>query len=304
MKKIKTLLVIAGPTAIGKTSLAIYLAKHFDTEIISADSRQFYKEMSIGTAKPTENEMQGIIHHFIGHISIHQNYNAGKFETDVLNKLGDLFREKDIVIMCGGSGLFIDAVCNGFDEFDEIDPAIRKKLNAEFKEKGILWLQNQVKEKDPAYFNRADIHNPHRLLRALEVFIGTGKTFSSLKTGQKKERPFNIIKILLDTDRKIIYERINERTEIMMQQGWLQEANSLLPFRSLNALNTVGYKELFDHLEGKISFERCIELIKQNTRRYAKRQLTWFKKDEEYTSFEPGEEEKIKSFLEMVIPEL
>jgi tRNA dimethylallyltransferase len=303
-KKENTLIVIAGPTAIGKTALAVKLAQHYDTAIISADSRQFYREMSIGTARPTEEEMQGIPHHFVGHISVHEKYNAGKFEADVMQLLPALFEKNPLVFMCGGSGLFIDAVCNGFDAFEEIDPEIRKQLNAEFEAKGIKWLQDEVKEKDPAYFDRVDRNNPHRLLRALEVCVATGKTFSSFKTGQKKERPFNIIKILIEDEREKTYERINQRTEQMLQKGWLQEAEQLFPLRNLNALNTVGYKELFDFLGGKLSFEKAVELIKQNTRRYAKRQLTWFHNDSEYIIFKPGEEEKIKAFLNMVLPEL
>jgi tRNA dimethylallyltransferase len=294
----KFLVVIAGPTAIGKTALSIQVAKHFKTEIISADSRQFYREMKIGTAMPDENELKEIPHHFIGHLSITENYNAGKFENDALSKLEELFTTHSVVIMTGGSGLFIDAVCEGFDAFEDIPPGIRATLNETFAEKGLAWLQEEVKKYDPFYFSSADIKNPHRLLRALEVSIATGKPFSSFKSGAKKERPFKIIKILLDDEREKIYMRINERTEQMMKNGWLNEAMELYPMRNYNALNTVGYKELFSYFDGLFDLKRAVELIMQNTRRYAKRQLTWFRKDHRYKSFRPNEKEKIISFIE------
>lgn len=293
--------MIAGPTAIGKTALSILVAKHFDTEIISADSRQFYREMKIGTAMPSEEELNQVPHHFIGHLSVTENYNAGKFEFDVIQKLNELFETHNIVIMTGGSGLFIDAVCNGFDQFDDIAEEIRNRIRSEYTEKGLAWLQEEVKKLDPEYYSKADIQNPHRLLRALEVCISTGKPFSSFKSGTKKERPFTTIKILLDTDREEIYMRINDRTDKMMREGWLNEAQELFSLRRLNALNTVGYKELFSYINGDITLARAVELIKQNTRRYAKRQLTWFRNDDDYTAFTPDSKDKIIAFIEMIV---
>ncbi len=297
----KFLVVIAGPTAIGKTALSIELAQHYNTQIISADSRQFYKEMKIGTAVPADEELTIVPHHFIAHLSIKNEYNAGMYETDALKKIDELFREHDVVLLTGGSGLFIDAVCNGFDTFDEIPKEIREEINQLYEKKGLEWLQEEVKKCDPEYYSKADTKNPHRLIRALEVCRGTGKPYSSFKTGQKKERPFTTIKVLLNTERAIVYERINKRTDEMMKKGWLEEAKQLFPFRHLNALNTVGYKELFQHLEEKISLEKAVELIKQNTRRYAKRQLTWFRNDVEFTEFLPEDKDKIIAFIDFVI---
>jgi tRNA dimethylallyltransferase len=287
MKRSPLLAVIAGPTAVGKTSVAIELARRFDTEIISCDSRQFYREMRIGTAVPSTEELAQVPHHFMGHLSIHEPYDVSRFETDALNKLEELFKTHKVVIMTGGSGLYINAVCKGFDELPDRDPDLRKKLQALFDKEGIAGLQEKLKKLDPLYFEKVDKNNPNRLLRAIEVCMITGKPYSQLRKGRIKARPFRIVKIALNRDRQELFNRISERTEQMMAEGLLEEVKSLLPHRHENALNTVGYKELFEHLEGNISLEQAITNIKTNTRRYAKRQLTWFKKDPDYHWFHP-----------------
>ncbi|MCK6650234.1 MAG: tRNA (adenosine(37)-N6)-dimethylallyltransferase MiaA [Bacteroidia bacterium] len=304
MKHTPTLLVIAGPTAIGKTALSIQLAKHFNTSILSADSRQFFKEMSIGTAKPTQEEMQGITHYFIDSHSISEDFNVGKYETDAIQLLEKLFKEKDLVLLVGGSGLYVDAICNGLDELPEANENIRKQLEETYQTQGITALQEQLKELDPDYYAQVDLNNPQRLLRALEVCLSTGKPYSKQRTGVKKERNFKCIKIGLNTDREELYERINQRVDIMMQQGLLEEVKKLIHFKNKNALQTVGYKELFDHLEGEISLNEAIELIKQHTRNFAKRQLTWFRRDEQIRWFEPKQLDDIISYVETKIKEL
>ena len=294
---VKTLIVIAGPTAIGKTSLSIYLAKLFNCSILSADSRQFYKEMTIGTAKPSANEMEGIPHYFINSNSISEEYNVGKYETDAINLLDKLFTENNIQILVGGSGLYIDAVCKGFDELPEADIKVRNKINDLYKEDGIEGLQNLLKELDEVYYNKVDLQNPQRISRALEVCLTSGKTYSSLREGKIKKRNFNIVKIGLNTKRENLYERINIRVDEMMKHGFLDEVKQLKSYKHLNALQTVGYKELFDYLDGKMELDSAINLIKQNTRRYAKRQLTWFRRDEEIKWFEPGNETDILNYI-------
>jgi tRNA dimethylallyltransferase len=297
----KHLLIICGPTAVGKTALSAQLAKHYSTEVISADSRQLYKEMSIGTAKPTAQEMEGVPHHFIDCISIQQNYTAGDYEREVIKKLDELFVQHDLVVMCGGTGLYIDAVCKGFDEGIESNAAIKKQITEQYNLLGLDWLQNQVKEKDIDFYNKADIHNPQRLMRALEVCLVTGKPYSSLRKNNVAERNFNAIKVFINEDRDVLYEKINKRVDLMMQHGLLKEAESLYPYKNLNALNTVGYKELFDYFDNKTSLDKAVDLIKQHTRNYAKRQVTWFKNDEDCTTFAPNEIEKIKAFVEIVL---
>ena len=294
----KTLLVICGPTAIGKTSLAIDIAKHYQTEIISADSRQFYKEMNIGTAKPTPEQLDEVPHHFINNISIHtKNYSAGKYEFEVLEFLEKYFRDHDVAVMVGGSGLFINAVCSGFDKFEKEDDnqlyVTRKFLN----EKSLEWLQQEVERLDPEYYEKVDKKNPVRLKRALEIIYTTGKKYSEQRIGKKTERPFNIIKIGLSLPREILNERINKRVDDMMDQGLLEEVKQLYLHKKLHALETVGYTELFDFIEDKISLEDAVALIKQNTRNYAKRQMTWFKKDEGVHWFQPGQKNEIESYL-------
>lgn len=277
----KKLIVIAGPTAVGKTATAIRLAQQLKTEIISADSRQFYNEMSIGTAKPDAEELSQAKHHFINSHSITDNFTVGDFEKEALLLLDELFKTHDQLIMVGGSGLFIQAVTQGFDNLPAANPEIREKLNQEFAEKGIEHLQQKLKEADPDYYNKVDLNNPQRLIRALEVFQATGKSFSSYRKATVNTRPFESIKIVLDLPREELYDRINRRVDIMIEQGLVEEVHSLLPYRQLNALNTVGYSELFDYFDGKTDLPAAIDLIKQNTRHFAKRQLTWFRKDKE-----------------------
>ena len=280
------LITIIGPTAIGKTSLSIALAQHFGCEIISCDSRQFFKEMTIGTAVPNAEELAAANHHFIQNKSIFEDYTVGDFERDALAKLDELFTKNNVQIMVGGSGLYVDAALKGLDSFPEIDEAIRKKIRTNYEEKGIAFLQQQLQELDSNYFekltaeNPQTLENPHRMMRFVEVCVATGKPYSSFLKQQKKERNFTPIIIGLEAERSIMYDRINKRVDIMMQEGLLEEAKTLLPNKQLNALQTVGYRELFDYLEGTISLDFAVDEIKKNTRRFAKRQMTWFKRTE------------------------
>lgn len=275
----KELIVLVGPTAVGKTSEAIRLANFLKTDIISADSRQFYHELNIGVARPTTEELSLAKHHFVGHKSIQDSYNVGSYEKDALKKIEELFKKYDKLVLTGGSGMYIDVVCNGIDTLPDVDNEIREELNRIFKEKGILPLQEELKEKDPEYYSIVDTSNHIRLIRALEIIRQSGTTFSSLRTNTKQERPFKIKKFALQRDRKELIDRINLRVDIMINEGLIEEAREVYPFKGLSALNTVGYKELFNYFDGKISLERAIEDIKTNTRRYAKRQMTWFRKD-------------------------
>lgn len=274
-----TLLAIIGPTAIGKTSLSIQLAQHFNTEILSADSRQFFKEMCIGTAVPSEKELQAAPHHFIQHISIEETYSVGHYEREAVQKLEDLFISKEHLVLVGGSGLYVDAVLNGLDHFPEVKAGTREELQELMNKEGVLALQNLLKEKDPAYYNIVDTQNIQRVTRALEVCLSSGKSFSSFRNQPKPIRNFDSFKIGLTADREIIYNRINRRVDLMMEEGLLDEVEGLLSRKRLNALQTVGYRELFEYIEGKVSLEKAIENIKTNTRRFAKRQLTWYRKD-------------------------
>jgi len=286
----KFLISIIGPTAIGKTALSIKLAQHFNTEIISADSRQFYKEMQIGTAAPSKVELASAKHHFIHHKSIHDNYNVGAFEKDALNCLDELFKKQNVVIMVGGSGLYVDAVTKGLDDFPEVDTNIRKTLNEQLKNDGLITLQNQLKILDKKTFENIAIDNPHRVIRALEICIGTGKPYSSFLNKVKEKRNFKTIPIGLTAERDIIYNRINQRVDLMKEAGLLNEVEKLIEHKNLNALNTVGYKELFNHLNGEWTLDFAISEIKKNTRRFAKRQLTWFKRDNKTLWFDYAEE--------------
>lgn len=297
----KYLVVIAGPTGVGKTALAIQLAKHFDTKIISADSRQFYREMSIGTAKPSKSELKEAEHLFIDSLSIHDNYSIGDFEKDAIKSLNELFKEHQIVLLVGGSGLYINAVLYGVDEFESVSEATKEKVRKQYEEKGISWLQEQIQSLDSDYYTTVDINNPQRLQRALEVCLETGKPYSSFLNKNKKERNFETIKILINTDREKLYERINKRVDKMISDGLVEEAISLFPHKNLNALNTVGYKELFSHFEEEMDLPSAIELIKQKTRNYAKRQLTWFNNQDTYETFAPDDLEKIKAYIEIII---
>lgn len=293
----KTLIVIAGPTAIGKTSVAIKLAQHYNTEIISADSRQFYREMEIGTAKPSPDELNAAKHHFINSHSITDTFNVGDYEKKAIELIGLLFQTRDQLILAGGSGLFINAVLYGLDNLPTAAEGIRNTLNELFLHKGLQHLQEMLKEYDPLYYSEVDINNPHRIIRALEVCISAGKPFSEFRKKSITNRPFSFIKIGLNTNRAILYDNINTRVDKMMDSGLEEEAKRLLPYRNLNPLNTVGYSELFDYFDGKQSLQEAIEIIKQNTRRFAKRQLTWFNKSDDIKWFEPEEFDKIITYL-------
>lgn len=275
------LIVIAGPTASGKTALAIRLASHFDTEVISADSRQFYREIPLGTAAPTVAEMQEIPHHFVGNLSIHDDYNVSKFEMEVLNLLEVKFQEHEVMVMVGGSGLYLDAVCKGIDELPDPDPELRQLLNKKYEEEGLSGLCNWLEKLDPEYYKVVDKNNRMRLMRGIEVCLQTGKPFSQQRLNTDRDRPFDVIKIGVELPREILIERIHQRTDLMLHSGWIEEAKSVFPFRHLNALNTVGYKELFAYLAGEWKLEQAVEKIKTNTRRYAKRQMTWLRRDKE-----------------------
>ncbi|AVR43864.1 tRNA (adenosine(37)-N6)-dimethylallyltransferase MiaA [Christiangramia fulva] len=280
------LISILGPTAIGKTALSIELARHFKTDIISADSRQFFKEMHIGTAVPEPEELAAAPHHFIQHLSVEEDYSVGDFEREAIEKITDLFKKHRVVVMAGGSGLYIKAITEGLDDFPEVDPSIREKLNENLQKKGLDWLQKRLYILDPEYYKTADVQNPHRVIRALEICLATGKPFSSFLNKNRSEREFETIKIGLTAERSIIYDRINRRVDKMIENGLVEEARKLYPKRDLNALNTVGYKELFNYFDGIWTLETAISEIKKNTRRFAKRQLTWFRKDEEIHWFD------------------
>ncbi len=276
----KTLIVVVGPTAIGKTAMGIQLANHFKTEIISADSRQFFKEMAIGTAVPNSEELSAAKHHCIQHISIQQKYSVGDFEKEALSIAETIFNKNDFAIMVGGSGLYVDAVCNGLDVFPEVLPEVKTEVGLVFETKGLEALTAILKEKDPKYYDKVTLQNPQRVMRAVEVCLSSGKPFSSFLNKNKGKRPFNIIKIGLNADRQVIYDRINKRVDIMMENGLLAEAKKVYAQKHLNALNTVGYKELFKYMDGEWDLDFAVSEIKKNTRRFAKRQLTWYRKDE------------------------
>lgn len=302
--KAPLLICVIGPTAIGKTSMAIALAKGLNTEILSADSRQFYKEMSIGTAVPSEDELAVVPHHFIQNKSIFDDYSVGDFEKEALSFLNDMFFPQDSekaynsFVMVGGSGLYVDAIIKGLDYFPEIRPGIREDLNMLLKEKGIEYLQEKLEQADPDYYSKVDKENPHRLIRALEVFISSGKPYSSFLNQKSAKRNFNTILIGLKADREVIYDRINRRVDLMMESGLLEEAKTLHKYKNWNALQTVGYKEIFDFLEGKSSKEEAVEEIKKNTRRFAKRQLTWYRKNPDVNWFDyKTNPEEILSFI-------
>ncbi|TCP25944.1 tRNA dimethylallyltransferase [Tenacibaculum skagerrakense] len=298
-----TLITIVGPTAIGKTALSIQLAQHFNSDIISCDSRQFYKEMSIGTAVPEPDELAAAQHHFIQNRSVFEDYNVGIFEKDVLVKLEELFQQNPIQIMVGGSGLYVDAVIKGFDYFPDVDPKIRENLTDELNSNGIGSLQRKLKELDSTTYQTIAIDNPHRVIRALEICIGTGLPYSSFINKEKKQRTFKTIKAGLKADREIIYDRINRRVDIMLENGLLEEAKALYPHKDLNALQTVGYRELFEYFDGNWELDFAISEIKKNTRRFAKRQLTWFKRDESTLWFDFKEDiSTIIQKIELLLP--
>jgi tRNA dimethylallyltransferase len=292
-----TLIIIAGPTAVGKTDLCVQLAKEFNTEIVSADSRQFYRELSIGTAKPTEEEMQGVKHHFINSHSITEYFSVGDYERECLKVLEGIFTKKNTVILTGGSGLFIKVITDGIDEMPEAPLELREKLKLIFETKGLEPLAQQLQVLDPQYFSKVDKQNPQRVIRALEVCLSTGKPFSSFRTQQKVQRPFNILKIGLERPRGELYARIDARMDIMLATGLVAEAKGMIDFREHYALKTVGYKEIFECFDGDYDEKEMVRLLKQNSRRYAKRQLTWFKNQDEFQWFQASEYEGIKNFI-------
>lgn len=285
----KKVIIICGPTAVGKTAIAIHLARHFQTEIISADSRQCFRELNIGVARPSKQELESLTHHFIASHSIQENFTAADFEAYAIGKTTELFKRLDTIVMAGGTGLYIKAFCEGLDEIPEVDPAIREQIIISYEEKGLHWLQDEVRLKDPVYFATGEFRNPQRMMRALEVVIATGQSILSFRKREKAARDFNIIKIGLELPREELNNRINNRVDRMIEAGLLAEARQWLPYANLNALQTVGYTELFDYLHGKISFEEAVEQIKAHTRQYAKRQMTWFRRDEQINWFHPSD---------------
>ena len=297
----KYLIVIAGPTGIGKTDLSIEIAKKYNADILSCDSRQFFKEMSIGTAVPTKKELEEVKHHFIQNISIEQEYSVGKFEIDALKKINEIHKTNEVVVMVGGSGLYIDAVCRGLDHFPDVPNTLRDELNLKHEKQGIEVLKEQLDALDPEYYKEVDQANPHRIIRALEICIHTGKTFTSFRKQQQKARPFKTIKLILTRDREELYERINKRVDFMMAQGLLEEAQNLYKQKENNALQTVGYKELFAYFDGEWDLETAILEVKKNTRRYAKRQMTWFRRDSNSIFFNPSDTHQIFKYLETQI---
>ena len=293
----KYLITVIGPTAIGKTALAIEVAKHFKCEILSADSRQFFKEMAIGTAVPSQEELAAAKHHFIQNISIFDDYTVGDFERDAIAKLEELFKTNNFAVLVGGSGLYIDAVLKGFDDFPDVDPSVRQNLVASYEQDGIEYLQKELEKLDPVHYEKVAKENPQRLMRALEVCIGSGRPYSSFLNIKKNSRNFTPIVIGLEAQRDLMYERINKRVDIMIDNGLVEEAQALYPHKELNALQTVGYRELFSYFGGEISKDFAIEEIKKNTRRFAKRQLTWFRRDEEIKWFEPAQTTEIIAYI-------
>lgn len=296
----KKLIVLVGPTAVGKTEVSLRLAEHFKTEIISADSRQIYKELEIGTAKPTPDELSRVTHHFINTHTLEQAYDAGAYGREALALIHTLFKKHTALILCGGSGLYIKAVLEGFDEMPEIPIGIRDQIVAEYELKGLSWLQQTVKEIDPDYFEQVDINNPQRLVRALELFKASGQRVSQLRVKEKRSHDFQIIKIGLELDRDKLYTRIDTRMDAMIEKGLFNEAEHFFPNRNLNALQTVGYREIFDYIEGKFDKEEAIRLLKRNTRRYAKRQLTWFKKDSDVMWVQADQVDQIIAYLDNI----
>lgn len=293
----KTAIFIAGPTAVGKTDVAIQIAEWLQTEIISFDSRQFYKELKIGAAPPSPEELNRVRHHLVGHLSVKDDYSAGDFEKEALAKLNEIFEKHDTAVLVGGSGLYMRILTDGFDEMPHIPAEVREKLNTELTENGLETLAEELKQKDPKYFAQVDQQNPQRVIRALEVIRATGNTYTSYRQGVKTARPFNIIKIGLDLPREELYERINLRVDKMMEAGLEEEVKQLLPYRNQNSMQTVGYKELIRHFDGEIDLATAVEEIKKNSRRYAKRQLTWFRREKDIEWFSPFEVERIKTAL-------
>lgn len=293
-----TLVVIIGPTGIGKTELSIDIAQHFNTEIISCDSRQMYRELKIGTAAPDQKQLNTVKHHFVGNLSIHDYYNASEFETQTLALLSNLFQKKKHVVMTGGSGLYVNAVVNGIDDLPTIDISIREKLINRLEKEGIDSLKGELEKVDPAYYEIADLNNSKRILKALEIFQMTGKPYSTFRIATKKNRPFNIKQVGLTMDREKLYDRINLRVDLMLEAGLIEEAKQFHKYKDLNSLNTVGYKELFGYFDKKYDLEEAIRLIKRNSRRYAKRQYSWFHRDDTIKWFNREDKTGILEYLE------
>lgn len=297
MSSAKTLIVITGPTAVGKTALCLDIAQHFGIPVINADSRQIYKELKIGTASPTIEQMRRVPHYFVGSLSLHDYYSASLFEQQVLEILQREFEHSDYALLTGGSMMYIDAVCNGIDDIPTVDDATREALKARLSSEGLEPLVEELRRLDPEYYEIVDKQNPRRVVHGLEICLMTGKTYTSFRKREKKERPFRIVKIGLNRDREELYNRINQRVDQMMTDGLLDEAQRLYPMRHMNALNTVGYKEMFAYIDGTWTLEEAVERIKGNTRRYARKQLTWYKKDEQIRWFHPDEIEQIYSYI-------
>ena len=293
----KTLIVITGPTAVGKSQLCLDIARHFDIPIINADSRQIYKELSIGTAKPSAEDQQAVKHYFVSALSLQDYYSASLFESQVTDLLNTLFKTSDYALMAGGSMMYIDAVCDGIDDIPTIDDETRATMKQRLKDEGLQKLCEELQSLDPEYYEIVDRQNPKRVVHALEICTMTGQTYTSFRKREKKDRPFHIVKIGLNRDREELYNRINARVDEMMQKGLLEEAEALYPMRELNALNTVGYKELFEYFNGCWSLEEAVERIKGNTRRYARKQLTWYKKDPQIRWFHPDQKKEIIDYI-------
>ncbi|MBP1612666.1 MAG: tRNA isopentenyltransferase (miaA) [Bacteroidetes bacterium] len=293
----KTLVVLIGPTGVGKTELSLRLAEKFNTSIVSSDSRQLYADLKIGTAAPTPEQLKRIPHHFIGTLKLTDYYSAAQYEIEALALLESLFTEKDVVILTGGSMMYVDAICKGIDDIPTVDSDTRELMLSRYENEGLENLSNELKLLDPEYYKIVDIKNPKRVIHALEICYMTGKTYTSFRIREKKQRPFRILKIGLMRDREELYNRINQRVDIMMEEGLLEEAKSVYPYRQLNALNTVGYKELFNYLDGQWTLSFAIDKIKQNSRIYSRKQMTWFKRDEEIRWFHPQQEAEIVAYL-------
>lgn len=294
----KTCIVISGPTAAGKTMLSLQLAEYFNTDIISADSRQCFRELNIGVARPPASDLKRIKHYFISSHSIHEEMNAGIFEAYALQSVSEIFERRDVAVMAGGTGLYIKAFCTGMDDMPGVKDSVRQWVRQQYKEQGISWLQEMLHQHDPVFCDKGEMQNPHRMMRALEVVLSTGKSVLAMHSLPQKQRAFSIIHIGVELPRKEIYQNINQRVDDMMNDGLLEEATALYPCRELNALQTVGYTELFDYIEGKYTLQEAVDAIKKNTRHYAKRQLTWFKRDNSIHWFAPGEVKKIIDFIE------
>lgn len=294
----KTLIVLIGPTSVGKTDLSIKIAEKYGSPIISADSRQLYSDLKIGTAAPTEEYLKRVKHYFVGTLKLTDYYSAAQYESEVISLLEELFKRNNTILLTGGSMMYIDAICKGIDDIPTVDSEIRQMMMEKYEKEGLDRLCAELKLLDPEYYSTVDLKNPKRVIHALEICYMTGKTYTSFRTGNKKQRPFDIIKIGLCRDREELYERINKRVDIMIKEGLVDEVKSVYEYRNLNSLNTVGYKEIIQYLEGKCTLEFAIEKIKQNSRIYSRKQMTWFKRDNDITWFHPDKEEEIMEFIE------